>query len=394
MKKSTLTFPPPKIAARAAIPPFLAMDVMKAANAADRDGRDIVHMEVGEPAAASPPAVIEAAGAALRAGRTSYTEALGLPALRTRIARFYGERYDVEPDPARVIVTTGSSAGFLLSFLASFDAGDKVALIEPGYPAYRRILRTLGVEPVVMSAGPAERFQPTPALLERALAEHGRLDGLLVASPSNPAGTMLGPAALAALSAFCAAHRMRFLSDEIYHGITYGHTASTALALNDEAIVINSFSKYFCMTGWRIGWLVVPETMIRPIERLAQNFFIAPPSMAQYGALAVFDCQAELDRIVAGYAQSRALLLRELPRAGLDRLAPADGAFYLYADVSAFTDDAGAFCSQMLEKAGVAATPGMDFDLTDGRHHVRFSFAGAPERMATAARRLKGWLRP
>jgi aspartate/methionine/tyrosine aminotransferase len=289
-----------------------------------------------------------------------------------------------------VVVTTGSSGAFLLGFLAGFDAGDRVALAAPGYPAYRNILAALGISPVNLPTGPETRFQPTPELLDQI---DGPVHGLIIASPSNPAGTMIDADSLRRLYDHCRARGIRLVSDEIYHGITYGMTPTTALALGDDAIVVNSFSKYFSMTGWRLGWMILPMELLRPIECLAQNLFISPPTLPQIAASAVFDCREELEANVRRYAENRALLLRQLPSAGFDRLAPADGAFYVYADVSRLTDDSGEFCRRMLAETGVAATPGMDFDAERGHRFVRFSFAGSTADIAAAAERLIAWRR-
>ncbi|MGB8841649.1 MAG: pyridoxal phosphate-dependent aminotransferase [Aliidongia sp.] len=375
---------------RGRIPPFIVMDVLREANRLAAAGADIVHLEVGQPSTGAPSRVLEAAERLLHASPLGYTDALGIPALRARIAAHYGTCYGVTVDPARVAVTVGASGAFSLAFLAAFDAGDRVALAIPGYPAYRHILTALGLEPVELPAGPEDRFQPTIRLLETA---RGRIDGLIVASPSNPTGTMLSADALSELAAYCRGRGIRLISDEIYHGISYGGPAATALEVEPEAIVINSFSKYFSMTGWRLGWMVVPPDLIRPVECLAQNLLISPPSLAQHAAIEAFDCTAELDANVRRYAQNRALLLDRLPEAGFTDFAPPDGAFYLYADVSALTDDSLEFCRRMLHETGVAATPGLDFDGARGRRTVRFSFAGATEDMAKAAERLRAWRR-
>ena len=290
----------------------------------------------------------------------------------------------------RIVVTTGSSGGFMLSFLAAFDVGDRVALAAPGYPAYRNILSAVGVTPVELETDAEHRFQPTPELLD---ALDTPIDGLIVASPSNPTGTMLSPAELGMLAGYCEERGIRLISDEIYHGITYGRQAATALAFGDSTVVINSFSKYYSMTGWRLGWMVVPEDLARAVECLAQNLFISPPTLSQYAAIAAFDCAEELDANVARYSASRDLLLEKLPKAGLDRLAPADGAFYIYADVRHLTNDSEAFCRRMLAETGVAATPGVDFDPGRGHGTVRFSFSGPTEDMAAAADRLYDWLK-
>jgi aspartate/methionine/tyrosine aminotransferase len=289
----------------------------------------------------------------------------------------------------RIVVTTGSSAAFVLAFIAAFDPGDRVALAEPGYPAYKNILQALDIEPVGLPVGPAERFQPTPALLEAA----GKLDGLILASPSNPTGTMLETPVFEALVEHCRRHGIRLISDEIYHGITYDRPADTALAFTEDTVVINSFSKYYSMTGWRLGWMVVPEDLVRAIECLCQNLYISPPTLSQRAAIAAFDCAGELDGNVARYARNRALLLDGLPKIGLDRLAPADGAFYIYADVRHVTNDSHDFCRRMLEEAGVAAAPGIDFDPARGTAFVRFSFAGTTEEVAEGLTRLAAWLK-
>ena len=378
-----------KTASRGTIPPFIVMDVLRAANAREAAGEAVLHLEVGQPGTPAPPPVLEAARRALEGDRIGYTDALGIAPLRRAIAGHYRDQYGVELDPDRIVVTTGSSGGFLLSFLAAFEAGDRVALAAPGYPAYRNILAALGVEPVLLETEAEHRFQPTPELLERVA---GRLDGLIVASPSNPTGTMLDRGELRALVDHCAAGGIRLVSDEIYHGIGYGREAVSAVELSADAIVINSFSKYYSMTGWRLGWMVVPEALKRPVECLAQNLFISAPTLSQLAGVVALGCRAELDAYVASYARNRRLLLAALPEAGFDRLAPADGAFYLYADVAELTDDSEAFCRRMLAETGVAATPGVDFDPARGHRFLRFSFAGPEAAMAEAAERLKTWL--
>lgn len=377
-----------KVAARGSVPPFIVMDVLRAANERAASGADVLHLEVGQPGTPAPRAVLDAARRALEADRIGYTDAHGLPTLRARIARHYGEQYGVDVDVRRIMATPGSSGGFLLGFLAAFDVGDRVALASPGYPAYRNILSALGIEPVLLLTGAESRFQPTPALLD---AVEGRLDGLIVANPANPTGTMVTRAEMRDLVDYCRERRIRLVSDEIYHGITYGEPAVSALELDDQAIVVNSFSKYFSMTGWRLGWMVLPEDLVRPVECLGQNFFVSPPTLSQIAAEAAFDCRPELDGYVAAYARSRECLLRELPRAGFERLAPAQGAFYIYADVAHLTNDSEAFCRRMLAETGVAATPGVDFDPARGNRFVRFSFAAAEADIVEAAARLNAW---
>ncbi len=379
-----------KVASRGRVPPFIVMDVLREANAREAAGQSVLHLEVGQPGTPAPPAALAAARLALEKSRLGYTDALGLPALRQALARHYGSFYGVEVPAERIAVTTGSSGAFLLAFLASFEAGDRVALAAPGYPAYKNILRALDVEPVLLPAEAADRFQPTPALLD---AVEGRLDGLIVASPSNPTGTMLDEAHLLALSRYCRDRGIRLISDEIYHGITYGFPTTTLAAHDEQAIVVNSFSKYFSMTGWRIGWLVLPPDLVRPVECLAQNLAISVPTLSQEAALGALDSRAVLDGYVADYAAKRALLLAELPKAGLDRLAPADGAFYLYADVGHLTNDSEALCKRLLAETGVALAPGTDFDQARGSRTLRVSFAGPYDHMAEAARRLAAFFR-
>ncbi|MDP6954072.1 MAG: aminotransferase class I/II-fold pyridoxal phosphate-dependent enzyme [Alphaproteobacteria bacterium] len=379
----------PRAARRAGIAPFYAMEVMRAANRREAEGAHVLHLEVGEPSRGAPEPVLAAARRALEEERIGYTEALGLPQLRARIAAYYGERYGTAVAPEQVVTTVGASGAFILVFLAAFDAGQRVALAEPCYPAYRNILAALGIEVVPLASDVEHRFQPTIELLEAA----GPLDGLVVASPSNPTGTMLAPDELATLAAWCEGNGVRLISDEIYHGITYGREAASAVASARHAVVVNSFSKYFAMTGWRLGWMVLPQDLVGAVDRLAQNLFVSPAALPQYAALAAFDCREALDGYVADYASNRALLFEQLPRAGFDRLAPADGAFYIYADISGFGEDSQAFSARMLEEVAVAATPGIDFDPRRGRDWLRFSFAGSTADIAEAAERLVAWRR-
>ena len=376
-----------KVSARGRIDPFIVMEVMKAANERQNAGGDVIHMEVGQPSTPAPRPVLEAARRALGNDRLGYTDALGIPPLREAIARHYRDYYGIAVAPERIVVTTGSSGAFLLAFLAAFDVGDRVATAEPAYPAYRNILTALGIEMVPVPARADVDFRLRPEML----ADIGRVDGILVATPANPTGTMLDRDGLLGLVALSAERQVRLIVDEIYHGITYGGRAETVLALTDEALVINSFSKYFSMTGWRLGWMVVLPDLMRSVECLAQNLFISPPSISQWAAVAAFDSYEEADANVARYAENRAILLGELPNAGFDRFAPTDGAFYLYADVSRLTNDATDFCRRMLHETGIAATPGIDFDRPEGHHFVRFSFAGSTAEMREAVRRLKGW---
>ncbi|MSO54524.1 MAG: aminotransferase class I/II-fold pyridoxal phosphate-dependent enzyme [Rhodospirillales bacterium] len=380
---------PLKVAPRGLIPPFIVMDVMRAANERAAEGKDVLHLEVGQPATGAPAGVRARARAAVDADRLGYTDAFGVLELRRRIAAHYCETYDVAVDPGRIAVTTGSSGAFLLAFLSAFEAGDRVAVAAPGYPAYRNILQAIGVEAVPILVGPDTNYQPSPALLDRA---GGRLDGLIVASPSNPTGTMLSRAALEGLVGYCHDRGIRLVSDEIYHGITFGAPADTALTFTDAAIVVNSFSKYYSMTGWRLGWMVVPEALLRSVECLAQNLYISPPTLSQAAAVAAFDCRDELDGHVQRYAANRRLLLAELPKAGIEKIASADGAFYLYADVGHLTNDSQEFCRRILADTGVAITPGLDFDPERGDRTIRISFAGSTEDVSEAARRLRAWL--
>jgi len=382
---------PRPLAERSAIDPFIVMDVMGEANARELSGDDIIHMEVGQPASPAPKAARERARQALENRRLGYTEALGLPKLRERIARHMSERYGVGVRPERVVVTAGLSAGFVLAFLALLDQGYSLGLPSPGYPCYCQILKALNVRPTLIETSGQGRWMPTVADVER-LAGEGAA-GLLLASPNNPTGTMALSRRLAEIAETCRRHRLWLISDEIYHGLEYEAPAETALAHSDEAIVVNSFSKYFSMTGWRIGWLVVPEPLVRPIERLTQNLYISPPAISQVAALDAFDGIDELEAIKASYARNRAMLLEELPRAGLSSILPADGAFYLYADISRFTGDSEAFAKTMLKDIGVAVTPGIDFDPDRGRNYIRFCYAGAEAQMREAARRITGWLK-
>ena len=377
-----------KTARRARVSPFIVMDILRAANERAAAGEDVLHLEVGQPGTGAPAAVISAAKAALDGDRLGYTEAFGIPRLRGRIVRHYRDLYGLDVPEARVVVTTGSSGAFLLAFLAAFDVGDRVALAAPGYPAYRNILAALGLEVVELPAGPDDRFQPTPELLA---AVPGPIDGLILASPSNPAGTMVPADALRRLVDYCGAQGIRLVSDEIYHGITFGAAAASALDFTDDAFVVNSFSKYFCMTGWRLGWMVAPADMLRAIECLTQNFYISPPTLSQHAAVAAFECKEELDGHVARYARNRDVLLEALPEAGFENLAPVDGAFYIYADVTRISNDSEALCRRLLAETGVAMTPGMDFDTGRGNAYVRISFAGTTADMRDAAGRLVAW---
>jgi aspartate/methionine/tyrosine aminotransferase len=381
-------------AARATIPPFHVMDVWAAAGERQRTHGDLVNLSAGQPSTPAPLPVRAAAMRSLERDVLGYTVALGLPELRAAVAGHYAHTHGLAVDPADVVMTTGSSGGFLLAFLAAFDVGDRVAMARPGYPCYRNILTALGCEVVELPCGPETRHQPTVAMLE-ALDEP--VAGVVVASPANPTGTVLPPDELAALATYCARSGIQLISDEIYHGISYPGAPATSCAwtTSREAVVVNSFSKYFSMTGWRLGWLLVPERLRRAVDRLTGNFTICPPALAQHAAVAAFTPEgyAEADGHVARYGTNRALLLDGLTGLGIDRLAPADGAFYVYADVSHLTGDSMAFTYRLLAETGIAVAPGVDFDPVDGHQWIRFSFAGATDDIVTALQRLVGRLR-
>ncbi len=379
-----------KVGRGASAAPFLVMDVIAAANARQAalppGHPHVIRMEVGQPGTGAPAGAVAAASAAMQGSDPlGYTEALGRPSLRRRIARHYRDWYGHDVAPERIAVTMGASGAFPLAFLAAFNPGDRVAMAAPFYPPYVNILTALGLQPVIVETGPATRYQPAVALLD---ALEPVPDGLIVASPCNPAGTMLTPDELAALAAWCDRRGVRLISDEIYHGLHYERAIATAASFSRHAVVINSFSKYFSMTGWRVGWMVLPQELVRPVECLAQNLFISAPHVCQVAAEAAFDCAAELDGNVARYRRARDHLLRALPDAGFPDIAAADGAFYIYADVGARTNDSTAFCARMLAEVGVAATPGVDFDRARGARTVRFSYCGPEADMVDAAGRL------
>lgn len=385
--------PMPALAARAeAVSPFIVMDVMNQAAAIERNGGSVVHMEVGQPSAPTPASIRAAAGKALEHGRIGYTQALGTDSLRARISRHYRERYGISVPAQRVIVTTGSSGGFILAFLACFEPGARVAITAPGYPAYRNILIALGLVPVAIEVGPETRFALTPELIARAHAQ-APLAGVLTMSPANPTGVVMTPDAISAVAAECRRLGLWYISDEIYHGLTYETPATTALAADPDAIIVNSFSKYYCMTGWRVGWLVAPERLVRTIERLQQNFSISVPYLSQVAGEAAFEATEECEAIRAGYAENRAYLLKALPEIGLGDFLPVDGAFYIYLDIGRYSNDSMAFCRDALEQAGVAITPGLDFDEGRGARTARLSFAGSLAECEDAVARLGGWLK-
>ena len=382
-----------KVGRGAFAPPFMVMDVISAANARQAalppGAPGVIRMEVGQPGTGAPAGAVEAAHAALRSGNPlGYTEAFGRRSLRERIALHYREWYGLDVPVERVAVTVGASGAFPLAFLAAFDPGDRVAMAAPFYPPYVNIISALGMVPVIMEAGLETRFQPSVAMLEKL---DPRPDGLIVASPCNPVGTMLHPEELAAIAQWCDANGVRLISDEIYHGLHYESAITTASSLSPSALVINSFSKYFSMTGWRVGWMILPEDLIRPVECLAQNMFISAPYLSQVVAEAAFDCQDELRANIAAYRRSRDFLLAALPEAGFERLSPAEGAFYLFADISDRSNDSMAFCARILAETGVAVTPGVDFDRSRGNRFLRFSYCGPEADMREAAARLKAW---
>ena len=374
---------------RAEIAPFYVMEVMKAAVERERAGGEVLHMEVGQPSTPAPRAVIDAAIAALTTDRLGYTSAMGILELRERIARFYVERHGVRMSPEQVVVTVGASAGCVLSFLAAFDAGDRVAVAEPGYPCYRNMLEAFGIDVVGIPVGRETRYALTPDLLSDA----GAFAGVVIGNPANPTGTAYGGEGLAELVEYCATSHVRLISDEIYQGIEYDNPATTVAALTSQAIVLQSFSKYYSMTGWRLGWLIAPEDLRAPIERLAQNLFISPPTLSQLAALAAFECKEELDANVARYARNRAIVIDGLNTAGIRDMAPADGAFYVYADVSHLTGDSQDLCARWLSDTGVAVTPGVDFDPVRGHRFVRFSYSESTEDVTEAMQRITRWCR-
>ena len=383
-----------KVSRRAHVPPFAVMEIIAAANERRAQGESVLNLCAGEPGAGAAEVVRQRAAALLQAGDLGYTEALGVPALRAAIAEHYRAQYGVDVPAGRIAVTTGSSGGFLLAFLAAFDAGDRVALARPGYPAYANILSALGCEVVELPCGPDERYQPTVALLAAAHAREP-LAGLVVASPANPTGTMVAADELAALADWCERHGVRLISDEIYHGISYGRRCASARRFGSGAVVLGSLSKYHSMTGWRVGWLLLPPALRRPVELLQGNLAICAPALSQVAGIAAFDAAstAELDGHVARYAVNRELLLRRLPELGITSFAPPDGAFYAYCDVSHLTDDSQRWCEQVLAATGVALAPGRDFDPVDGHRMMRLSFCGRTAELEEALDRLVAYLR-
>lgn len=382
---------------RGEIAPFYVMEVMRAAEERELAGGDVLHLEVGQPSTPAPSGVIAAAHRALDEDVLGYTTAAGLPALRARVARHYADWYGVTVDPDTVMFTVGASGAFVAAFLAAFDVGDRVVVPSPGYPCYRNALDALGCEVVDLPTTMATRFQPTVELLEQVVADGGPIAGLVLSSPSNPTGTVLDESRMAEVTAWCREHGVWFISDEIYHGLSYGEPAPTALQFDPDAVVINSFSKYFSMTGWRLGWLVMPEPLREALTRIGQNVTISAPTISQLGAIAAFDCHDECEAYVARYAENREVVLAGLRAAGFNDLAPADGAFYVWASIDHLieagrTTDSQALCAEWLDTMGLATTPGVDFDPTRGHRFVRFSFAGSTRDCVDAMRRLLEWV--
>ncbi|MEJ8308717.1 pyridoxal phosphate-dependent aminotransferase [Agrobacterium larrymoorei] len=379
---------------RSAVEPFHAMDILAEANRQRQAGRPVISMAVGQPSHPAPRVSLEAAEAALKHGRIGYTDALGLRELREAISAHYRLRHQVIIDPARIAVTTGSSAAFNLAFLALFDAGDAVAIARPGYPAYRNILKALGLNVVEVPVTAETGYTLTPASLERAETKAGcKLKGVLLASPANPTGTVTGREALKRLATYCDSRDIAFISDEIYHGLTFVGDETSAVEVTDKAVVINSFSKYYCMTGWRVGWMVLPEELIRPVECLAQSMYISAPELSQLAAAAAFSAPAELDIYKESYRTNRDFLMSRLPELGLPLASPMDGAFYAYVDTSRYSNDSMQFAKRMLSEIDVAATPGLDFDPLEGHRAMRFSYAGSVSDIAEAVGRIAGWLK-
>ncbi len=374
---------------RSQVSPFIVMDIMREANELEAKGKSIIHMEVGQPSTSAPRQALRTAEKVLLQERLGYTEALGDIDLRKKISQFYIARYNLEIDFNRIIVTTGASGGLQLAFLSLFDAGDRVALTEPCYPGYRNMLSSMNIEIEKLSIGPEYDFRLNVEVLEKM---SNRIDGLIMSSPGNPTGSMTKAEQLKLIVSWCQENQVKLISDEIYHGIEYEEPAITAVNLDNASIVINSFSKYFSMTGWRLGWMVVPENMIRTIERLAQNLFISPPTISQLAALGSLDSLEELNQTVARYKKNRELMIARLPEFGLSKFAPIDGAFYAYVDVSNFADNSENFCREMLREIGVAITPGIDFDRENGMRYVRFCFSGLTEEINEAMNRLSNWL--
>ena len=373
---------------RGNIDPFIVMDVMEKARKAEENGRKIIHLEVGQPSTAIPFEALRRTSHIMERDPLGYTVALGLPELRKKISGLYGRWYNLDLDPARVVITSGSSGAFILSFISLFDVAARVGIGAPGYPSYRQILKSLGMLPVDIKTSLENKFQPTKNdILSNSL------DGLLVASPSNPSGTMLDQNELAELIETSNSVGANFISDEIYHGIQYDKKAVSALEITDQCYVINSFSKFFSMTGWRVGWMVVPEDHIRAVERLAQNLFICPPHISQVAALEALSCENELSQYIEIYRKNRQIIMHELPQIGFQNFAPPDGAFYFYVDISRYSDDSLSFCDDVLEEVGVAITPGVDFDPERGNTTIRISYARSTDEISEGINRLGNFMK-
>ncbi len=373
---------------RSNVDPFIVMDVMEAARKEEQSGKNIIHMEVGQPGTPAPKLSNETVEKQIQSNNLGYTVALGLPELRSRISKLYGEWYNLDLNPERVIITTGSSGAFILSFATLFDQGNRVGIGSPGYPSYRQILKAQSLIPVDIETDLQNKFQPLP---EDIISNN--LNGLLVASPANPTGSMLDKSSLEKLIVTCKENDVSFISDEIYHGIEYETKSVSALEITDNCYVINSFSKYFSMTGWRIGWMVVPEDHVRQVEKVSQNLFICPPHVSQIAALAALDAKDELNENVKVYKKNREILLKELPDAGFTTFSPPDGAFYIYVDISKFSKDSLNFCKKVLNDAGVAITPGLDFDQNRGSSTIRLSYARSTEDIIEGTKRLKKFMK-
>jgi len=378
---------------RPSVEPFHALDILAEATRLKQSGKPVISLTIGQPAHAAPKTALEAAQRALESGRIGYTNSLGTSEFRQRVSQWYRERYNIDVEPGRIAATNGSSAGFNLVFLQFFLPGDVIAISRPGYPAYRNILTALGLRVAEIPVGAETGYVLTTQALDTwELENNAKISGVMVASPANPSGTVTSKIQLKALADWCEAREAIFISDEIYHGLTFSGEETTALEFTDKAIIINSLSKYFCMTGWRIGWMVLPQDMVRPVECLAQSLYISPPELSQIAATAAFDGVDEMEEVRLGYAKNRELLARRLPEMGLPLAAPMDGAFYALCDVSQHTNDSMAFAKQMLQEIYVAATPGLDFDPVEGDRLIRLSYAGSYEEMETALDRMESWL--
>ena len=373
---------------RSNVDPFIVMDVMESARKAEANGKHVIHMEVGQPGTPAPKRAKQFISDEISNNDLGYTVTLGLPELRNRISKLYGDWYNIDLNPDRIIITTGSSGAFILSFAALFDVGDRVGIAAPGYPSYRQILKSPDLIPIDIFTELQNKFQPIPKDIKE-----NNLNGLLVASPANPTGSMLDKKKLEELINTAHENKVSFISDEIYHGIQYENNPTSALEISNECYVINSFSKYFSMTGWRVGWMIVPEDHVRQVERLSQNLFICPPHVSQLTALSAMDAKEELNTNVEVYKKNRSILLEELPKAGLNKFSPPDGAFYIYIDISEYSKDSLNFCREVLDKAGVAITPGLDFDQKRGNSTIRFSYARSTEDIIEGANRIKKFMK-